>query len=165
MARTHERAGRSRTVRHFLTDTPMYSFLASAVATRYGPALIEATSGPARGAEKIKVGTTLTLIFRPRPDQSWYSPHFDFSRAERAGLPAFLTLLFLFCARTNRPRSPSLKRSSNAGNPYFGQPSPYRPAEEAAQFPIELRVNEHTPMKTATGSQSSRSPLECPSNR
>lgn len=143
----------------------MYSSLASPAATRYRPFLIEAASRLAAGAEKIKVGKTLTLIFRPRPDQSWYNPHFDFPRAERVGPAAFLTHLFCFYSRANRPRSPSLKRSSNAGSPYFGQRSPYRPAEEAGRFATGIGVSEHTPMKTATGSQSSRSPLECPSNR
>ena len=80
----------------------MHSPLADGAAARYGPVPVEAASGPAPGAEKIKVGTTLTLIFRPRTDQSWYNPHFDFSGADGAGFPTFLTHLFHICALERR---------------------------------------------------------------
>ena len=143
----------------------MHLPLADGAAARYCPVPVEAASGPAPGAEKIKVGTTLTLIFRPRTDQSWYNPHFDFSRADGAGFQAVLTRLFRLCARANRPRSPSAESSSSASLPYFGQSSRSRPAGEAERFATGPGVREQAPMKTEAGRQSCRSPLECPSDR
>ena len=72
----------------------MNSSLATPAATRYGPGRIEAAFGFAPDARKIKVGKTLTLIFRPSPDQSWYNPHFDFPGPTRLRHSAALLHLF-----------------------------------------------------------------------
>ncbi len=76
----------------------MHLSLADGAAARYGSVPVEVASKLAPGAGKIKVGTTLTLIFRPRTDQSWYYPHFDFSGSDGAGFQAVLTHLFHICA-------------------------------------------------------------------
>ena len=87
----------------------MISPIATTAPTRYGSLPVEVASTsfrPAPGAKKIKVGTTLTLVSRPRPDQSWYNPHFDFFDAVRAAFSAVLAHLFFLYSLLPVRRAP-----------------------------------------------------------
>ena len=91
----------------------MHSALATAAPADYRLGSVEAVSRAALGVRKIKVGTTLTLVFSPRPDQSWYNPHFDLSRAGHATISAVLTHMFHACSFLPNTLLALLERPAN----------------------------------------------------